>query len=75
MNEYQKWFLIGIGVLMAVMLLFPPFYLTFRGQNLNAGYSFILNPPGMALVNTGMLLIQYLVVSAIGFIGWLLLKR
>lgn len=71
MNEKQRQLLIGVGMVMFSMLAFPPFHV--RGTNF--GYAFILNPPnGIAVVNVGTLLIQWLFVAAIGFIGWRLLK-
>jgi len=58
------------------MLIFPPFHLNGAGgRSGNYGYNFILNPPDFrAVVDKGLLLMQWLVVVTIGFIGWYILK-
>ena len=76
MNKRQKKFLIGVGVAMVAMLLFPPFHMIGGGgRTVNSGYHFIFNPPVIvAVVNIGLLLVQWLIVAAVGFIGWYVLK-
>ncbi|MDO8699202.1 MAG: hypothetical protein Q7J75_02050 [Rhodoferax sp.] len=77
MNEKQKNLLIGVAVVMAAMLLFPPFRGTaYNGVTINFGYGFIFEPPnGIALVDAGVLFVQIFSAAAIGFIGWHLLKE
>ena len=77
MNEKQKQLLLGVGAVMAAMLLFPPYHGTGGGGvDLNFGYGFIFSPPNpIALVNVGLLFVQELTVGAIGFIGWYFLKE
>lgn len=77
MNEKQRKLLIGIGAIIGGMLLFPPFHSTGGNSiSVNFGYNFILSPPhDVAVVNIGLLFIQWLAVATVGFIGWLLLKE
>ena len=76
MNDKQKIVLICVGIIMLAMLLFPPFA-TIRAAStsINMGYAFIFSPPSKgALVNTGLLFFQWVVLTSIGFIAWLLFK-
>lgn len=73
----QQYLLIGTGVVLILLLLFPPFEFTGSTSNIrnSAGYSFILAPPSIhtgfggrrfATVNLRMLLTEYLVVVTVG---------
>jgi len=70
---------ISIAVCIAtLMLLFPPFlFSTIKGGTLNAGYGFLFTPPreGIAFVNLGLLLMQWVVVGLIGGVAVYLLKE
>ena len=47
MRERQRKFLIGVGVVMIAMLLFPPFCYQFgEGVRTDHCYSLIFSPPG-----------------------------
>lgn len=76
MNKKQKRFLIAVGVVMIAMILFPPFHLVFDGGVTRYHrYSFVFLPPlEGAVVNSGLLLIQWVIVGSVGFVGWYLLK-
>ena len=75
MNERQRKFLIGVGIVMIAMLLFPPFYYQI-GEGARRGhcYSLIFSPPDYYYaVNIELLVVQLLAVATIGFIGWYVL--
>ncbi len=75
MNEKQKKLVIGTGVILILMALFPPFIVTINGMTLNVGYSFILfQSQQVYQVHTSLLFIQWLFVISVSVIGWLLLK-
>ncbi|HHT9115492.1 MAG: hypothetical protein HY607_06155 [Planctomycetes bacterium] len=86
MNKKQKCVLIIVGVVIFLMLIYPPFY--HEGKNM--GYGFLDDPPEAvytrfaypeneyryvpALVNTRLLFTQWAGVLIIGGIAWLLLR-
>jgi len=73
MNEKQKKILKIVAFLIIGMLLFPPFHTVWKGSEIPEGYSFIFYPPrGGAIVDKEMLLIQLLVVSAVGGIAFII---
>jgi len=82
MNDKQKVTLVVVIVVIATMLLFPPF--NFRGANgviFNLGYGFLFSPPtfeGSPLVgsvDTGMLVTQWIGVLVIGGVAFFMLKN
>ncbi len=76
MNKNQKIVVIAVGIIMLVMLLFPPFEVISSHGTFNRGYSFILEPPDhRSCVNIGLLLMQWIVIIVCGAIGWFLLKE
>ena len=74
MNKNQRLVLIGVSVLVAIMIIFPPFQsMVVRGMHL--GYSFILDPPGgYSSVNVPLLVVQIFGVIIIGGILFLVEK-
>lgn len=79
MNKNQRKVLIAIIIIVAAMMLFPPFYI--RGVNgvvINLGYSFLFKPPiisnSLGSVDTGMLLTQWIGVLIVGGVAFYLLK-
>jgi hypothetical protein len=77
MNKNQKIVIVIAVCVITLMLLFPPFlYTTYEGGTLNAGYGFLLIPPhGIAFVNLGLLLMQWVIVGLIGGVAVYLLKK
>ncbi len=78
MNKNQKIVLISTAFLLLVMLLFPPFLITYSGGvKYNLGYSFILSPPndGTGYVDVGALAMQFFVILFIGMSCFLLFKE
>jgi len=73
MNEKQKKILKIVAFAMIGMLLFPPFYEDW-GQHggKSLGYNLALSPPKDGSIDKEMLLIQLLVVSAVGGIAFAL---
>ncbi len=80
MNKKQKCVLIIVGVVIFLMLIYPPFYHENRDWVLNMGYGFIDDPPKVgstgydAMVDEGTLVTQWLGVLIIGGIAWLLAR-
>lgn len=74
MNKNQKIILVVMAVVVALMLIFPPFCLETQKRTYNYGYRFILNPPGRAMINIGMLLTQWVGVLFLGSLAWFLAK-
>lgn len=69
-NKQKKILLIVVGVIL-VMLIFPPFQVTYQaGVVDNLGYRFILSPPTdgdrIGTVNIGLLSIQWVGAALIG---------
>jgi len=78
MNDNQRKLLIGVGVVVLLMLLFPPFHIVGEGGGeANVGYAFIFTPPlsGAAQVDALALLIQWVGVGIVGAIAWVVLKN
>jgi multisubunit Na+/H+ antiporter MnhB subunit len=75
MNEKQKLAVIVAGVVMCLMLLYPPFYFDAGERIINAGYGIIFSPPwDGANVNISVLLVQWIAVAVGGGVAWLILK-
>lgn len=62
------------GLVFIIMIAFPPFYFVTAKATYNAGYAFIFSPPGHAIVNSSMLLVQIIVAAISGSIFYLLFK-
>ncbi|WP_457944546.1 hypothetical protein ACSTAY_06665 [Vreelandella alkaliphila] len=72
MNDNQKEVLVFTGIILLLMLIFPPFHAQFSGGvSFGRGYGFILNPPrGGARIDVGILLIQWFFVASIGGLAY-----
>ncbi len=80
MNEKQQRILIGIVIIVAAMLVYPPFQVTApNGAIFNMGYDWILAPPKrgyiVATVNAPMLMIQWIGILIVGGIAFFLVKN
>jgi len=81
MNKNQKIVSLSTVVLIVFFLLYPPFRFYSRdGVIINMGYSFILDPPKVhgdpfCVVDTTMLLLQWVAVVIVGFILWLYFRE
>ena len=76
MNERKRMILVAVGVIIALMLLFPP-YIIVAGAPVRAiesGYALIFDLPRRATVDLGMLLVQWLGVVVVGGIAFFLSK-
>lgn len=75
-NHKQKVVLVVVSVVIAAMLVFPPFHLKGGGYTRNMGYGFLLSPPaqGSGSVDTAMLTEQWLGVLVIGGIAFFILN-
>ena len=72
MNDRQRKTLIIVAVLIAGMILYPPFQI--KGHGL--GYSWIFSPPyDDATINVSQLLVQWIAVAIIGGIAFILSKK
>jgi len=80
MNTNQKYVLALATIIMVLMLLYPPFQnVTGQYGTINNGYHFITYLPtgkGVmpATVNIGLLIMQWIVLGAVAFVAYLLLK-
>lgn len=76
MNTNQKRILIAVILLVAGMLLYPPFQrVVSNGATYNMGYGWIFDPPGRdATVNVVILLMQWVGVLVVGGLGFFLAK-
>lgn len=75
MNDSQKKVLLLLGLVIAAMLLFPPFHaLLAPGRVRNLGYHPIFDPPTFGSVNVSLLVAQWLGVAIVGCIALVLLK-
>lgn len=71
MKDKQKKILKVVGVVLLLMLLFPPFHSVFpNGFTRNEGYAFIFSGSGTATVDIGLLFIQWIGALIIGAIAW-----
>ncbi|OPY82514.1 MAG: hypothetical protein A4E65_00814 [Syntrophorhabdus sp. PtaU1.Bin153] len=73
MNKKQRWILFSCAAIIALMLLFPPFYYPtgLHGPTRNMGYAFLFNAPeSESTVNIGTLLVQWIGVLIVGAILW-----
>lgn len=74
MNNNQTYILMAVVAIMVAMLLFPPFVQETRIATYNKGYQFILSAPEYVVVNTGLLLMQWIAVVAAGGAAWFFFK-
>jgi len=76
MNTTQERILIAVILLVAGMLLYPPFQrVASNGATYNMGYGWIFDPPGRdATVNVAILLMQWVGVLVVGGLGFFLAK-
>lgn len=78
MNEIQRKVLIGIGVVVFAMLLYPPYRIHGFGESSNAviksGYALLFDLPHRATVDVVTLLVQWVGVLIAGAIAFALLK-
>ena len=75
MNEKQKKVLGLVGIILLLMLLFPPFHMEVAGMTSREGYAFLFSPPEFATIDLGMLLGQWLGVSLVGGVVMYLFKN
>lgn len=74
MNTRQRRILIAVAVMIAGMMLYPPFYYPRdpgRGEPVSHGYDWLLGH-GTGRVEVELLLVQFLVVGVIGAIAYVL---
>ena len=76
MNERQRMILVAVGVIIALMLLFPPYVIVAGApvRAIESGYALIFDLPRRATVDLGMLLVQWLGVLVVGGIAFFLSK-
>lgn len=79
MNEFQRKVLIGVGAVVFVMLLYPPYRIHGYGGSSNAiiqsGYALLFDLPNRATVDVITLLVQWIGVLIVGAIAFFLLKN
>lgn len=79
MNEPQRKVLIGVGIIVLAMLIYPPYRIYgVRGNSdllIETGYDFIFDLPYRAIVDANTLLVQWIGVLIIGAIAFFLLKN
>jgi hypothetical protein len=78
MNEIQRKILIGVGAIVFVMLIYPPYRVYGYGANSNtiikSGYALLFELPDRATVDVTTLLIQWVGVLIVGAIAFFLMK-
>ena len=78
MNETQRKVLIGVGAIVLVMLIYPPYRIYGYGGSSSAiiesGYAFLFELPGRATVDVTTLLVQWVGILIVGAIAFFLLK-
>jgi hypothetical protein len=78
MNENQRKVLIGIGSLVAVMLIFPPYRIYGGGRYsdsvIESGYAFLFNLPDRATMDVTTLFVQWVGVIIAGGVVFFLMK-
>ena len=80
MNETQRKVLIGIGVVVLAMLIYPPYRVYGLGGGgwsdvvIQSGYAFLFELPNRATVDVTTLLVQWVGVLIVGAIAFFLLK-
>ena len=78
LNARRRKILKALALVLALMLVFPPFILTVKGSTASVGYSLFIFPPtyrdGLhpGTVNAYLLALQYLFAMTIGGIAFLL---
>ena len=78
MNESQRKVLIGVGALVFVMLIFPPYRVYGGGKYsdwvMESGYAFLFNLPDRATMDVTTLFVQWVGVVIAGSVVFFLLK-
>lgn len=75
MNETQRKILISTAVVVALMVIFPPYIVEFKGTVTTAGYGFLFDLPSRAVVNAKTLLVQIFGAAVVGGLAFLAAKR
>ena len=78
MNEIQRKVLIGVGIVIFAMLLYPPYRIDGIGNYSNSlmdnGYALLFDLPERATVDVITLLVQWMGVLIVGAIAFVLSK-
>ena len=75
MNEKQKNALIAVAVIIASMLLYPPFHrISSSGRSVGLGYHWLFEVGREATVDIATLLVQWVGVLIVGGIVFFILK-
>ena len=76
MNPRQRWVLGIVGCFAITAIMFPPSIINLpNGMVVNGGFSFLFSTNNsLALVNTGLLGLELLVVGILGVVGWLITR-
>lgn len=76
MNENQRKVLIGIGSIILIMLIFPPYQIAERScSTTRAGYAFIFDLPWCTELDATTLFIQWIGVLIVGAIAFFVFKK
>lgn len=78
MNDTQRKVLIGVGIVVLAMLLYPPYRIHGLGGGstsvIQSGYAFLFDLPHRGTVDAITLLMQWMGVLIVGAIAFVLLK-
>jgi hypothetical protein len=74
MNEIQRKVLMGVGVIVLFMLIYPPYQIYRFKSLIDSGYAFLFDLPHTAIVDVTTLLIQWVGVLIVGAIVFFSLK-
>ncbi len=78
MNDYQRYVCIAVAVIIALMLLFPPWFIVRGSITQGLGHSFLFDPPRAGsrygYVNVATLMLQWVGVLIIGGILFFIVK-
>ena len=76
MNETQRKILIGVGAVVLIMLIYPPYVRrsASSGNVVESGYAFLFDLPQQGQVDVATLLVQWVGIMVAGAIAFFILK-
>lgn len=74
MTETQRKILIGVGAVVLIMLMYPPYVIRGNNRVFESGYAFLFDLPQRGQVDVATLLVQWVGIMVAGAIAFFFFK-